>query len=303
MSNNLLKDNNPPTLSKTKPFLGAHMSIAGGLHKSIDRIKKVGGNALQIFTRNQRQWNAKPLSEQEITQFLEKRDQAHIKYVASHASYLVNLAATKQEILHKSINAMTDELNRCQKLGIDWIVIHPGSHGGRGSQQGLEQITQAIDEIIELAGPSNNRTILLETTAGQGSSLGAKFEELSFILNHSQNPDRLGICVDTCHIFAAGYDISTKKEYEKTFKEFDKIIGIEHIKMFHLNDSKKGLGSRVDRHEHIGKGEIGLKAFECLINDSRFQHIPMVLETPKSKELIEDIENLNTLRSLFYSAF
>jgi len=303
MSNNLLKDNNPPTLSKTKPFLGAHMSIAGGLHKSIDRIKKVGGNALQIFTRNQRQWNAKPLSEQEITQFLEKRDQAHIKYVASHASYLVNLAATKQEILHKSINAMTDELNRCQKLGIDWIVIHPGSHGGRGSQQGLEQITQAIDKIIELAGPSNNRTILLETTAGQGSSLGAKFEELSFILNHSQNPDRLGICVDTCHIFAAGYDISTKKEYENTFKEFDKIIGIEHIKMFHLNDSKKGLGSRVDRHEHIGKGEIGLKAFECLINDSRFQHIPMVLETPKSKELIEDIENLNTLRSLFYSAF
>ena len=178
------------------------------------------------------------------------------------------------------------------------MVVHPGSHGGAGRNEGLKQVAKSIDAVFELAGQEVKSGILLETTAGQGTSLGADFEDLARIMALSQYPERLGVCVDTCHIFAAGYDISSKDGYRKVFELFDKIVGLKHIKMFHLNDSKKTLGSRIDRHEHIGKGKIGLDAFSFLINDERFQHIPMVLETPKSKDLSEDVENLKTLRKL-----
>ncbi len=282
------------------PLLGAHESTAGGLHLAFDRIRKVGGESLQIFTRNQRQWKAAPVSEEEISAFAEAWDEASRMPVASHASYLINLGSSRKEQVQKSIAAFVDELNRCAALAIPQLVFHPGSHGGAGVEAGLANVSKNLDQVIEQAGDTcESVTILLETTAGQGTGLGYRFEELAAIMEHSKCSDRLGICVDTCHIFAAGYDIRTPETYTATFAEFDRLIGIDRIGFFHLNDSKKELGSRVDRHEHIGKGHIGLEGFRSLLNDSRFSCHPMTLETPKGKDLVEDIENLTILRSLF----
>ncbi len=281
------------------PFLGAHESISGGLHLAFDRILQVGGDALQIFTRNQRQWQAAPLEKEEIAAFKKAWDEAERMPVASHASYLINLGSSKKEQADKSVAAFALELQRCAKLGIEQVVIHPGSHGGAGVEIGLANVVNNLDRVIELAGDDCAAvTILLETTAGQGTGLGAEFEELAWILAQSKYSDRLGICVDTCHIFAAGYDIRTPETYGTTFEEFDRIIGMDRIHFFHLNDSKKELGSRVDRHEHIGQGHIGTTGFGCLLNDSRFAAHPMTLETPKGKDLAEDRQNLATLRAL-----
>ncbi len=281
------------------PFLGAHASISGGLHLAFDRILQVGGEALQIFTRNQRQWKAAPLEDEEITAFKAAWDEADRMPVASHASYLINLGSSKREQAKKSVDAFVVELQRCAQLGIPQVVIHPGSHGGAGVETGLANVVKNLDRVIELAGEDCAAvTILLETTAGQGTGLGARFEELAEILAQSVNPDRLGICVDTCHIFAAGYDIRTPETYSATFGEFDALIGMDRIHFFHLNDSKKELGSRVDRHEHIGRGRIGIEGFRCLLNDPCFAAHPMTLETPKGKDLAEDRQNLATLRAL-----
>ncbi len=281
------------------PFLGAHESISGGLHLAFDRIQAVGGEALQIFTRNQRQWKAAPLEDEEITAFKQAWDEAERMPVASHASYLINLGSSKKEQADKSVAAFAVELQRCAQLGIPQVVIHPGSHGGAGVETGLANVTKNLDRVVELAGDDCAVvTILLETTAGQGTGLGAKFEELASILAQSKYSDRLGICVDTCHIFAAGYDIRTPECYGATFGELDRIIGIERIRFFHLNDSKKELGSKVDRHEHIGQGHIGTTGFRSLLNDPRFTAHPMTLETSKGKDLSEDRQNLATLRAL-----
>ncbi len=278
------------------PYLGAHESVAGGLHLAFDHIRSVGGEALQIFTRNQRQWKPKPLSEEEQTLFAAAWQQSDNIPVASHASYLVNLASGKEELVEKSISAFAEELERCQLLNIPFVVMHPGSHGGDGTEKGLERFTRNLDTAIDRA--ASSVMVLLETTAGQGTGLGSQFEELAEILNNSAHGSKLGICVDTCHIFAAGYDIRSKKSYLQTMDTFDSLIGIDRIKFFHLNDSKKGLGSRVDRHEHIGKGEIGTEGFASLLNDPRFASHPMTLETPKGKDLQEDRDNLQTLRNL-----
>lgn len=281
------------------PFLGAHESISGGLHLAFDRILQVGGEALQIFTRNQRQWQAAPLEKEEIAAFKKAWDEAERMPVASHASYLINLGSSKKEQADKSVAAFALELQRCAQLAIALVVIHPGSHGGAGVEAGLANVVKNLDRVIELAGDDCAAvTILLETTAGQGTGLGAKFEELAWILAQSKYSDRLGICVDTCHIFAAGYDIRTPETYGTTFGEFDRIIGMDRIRFFHLNDSKKELGSRVDRHEHIGQGHIGTTGFGCLLNDPRFSAHPMTLETSKGKDLAEDRQNLATLRAL-----
>ncbi len=281
------------------PRLGAHESVAGGLHLAFERINQVGGEALQIFTRNQRQWKAAPLKDEEISAFKQAWQEADSVPVASHASYLINLGSSKQEQVEKSVNAFVDELNRCVALGIPQVVFHPGSHGGAGIETGLANVAVNLDRIIEQGGDDcAGVTILLETIAGQGTGLGYRFEELADILEQCSYPERLGICVDTCHIFAAGYDIRTPETYEATFAEFEKYIGVERIGFFHLNDSKKDLGSRVDRHEHIGKGCIGLEGFRLLMNDPRFSNHPMTLETPKGKDLMEDRENLDVLRSL-----
>ncbi len=278
------------------PLLGAHESVAGGLHLAFARIREAGGDALQIFTRNQRQWKPKPVTEEEQTLFAAAWQETNGIPVASHASYLVNLASGKDELVKKSIAAFADELERCSLLNIDLLVMHPGSHGGDGVETGLQRFVHNLDQAIELA--DKQVTVLLETTAGQGTGLGSQFEELAYIINNSKHSDKLAVCVDTCHIFAAGYDIRSQESYQETMAAFDKLIGIERIRFFHLNDSKKELGCRVDRHEHIGKGAIGVEGFRNLLNDPRFKDHPMTLETPKGKDLQEDRDNLTTLRGL-----
>ncbi|RZW23834.1 MAG: deoxyribonuclease IV [Desulfobulbaceae bacterium] len=278
------------------PYLGAHESVGKGLHFAFDRIAQVGGESLQIFTRNQRQWNPKPLNEAEIDLFRAAKQKHNDMIVASHGSYLINLASGKVELRHKSILSFVGELQRCHDLGIPYIVLHPGTHGGDGVEAGLIQVVNALDEAIERA--ESQSMVLLETTAGQGTSLGSRFEELAWIRENSRYAEKIGFCLDTCHIFAAGYDIRSEESYNQTFNDFDRLIGLQHLHFFHLNDSKKELGSRVDRHEHIGQGCIGLQGFRNLLNDARFAAHPMTLETPKGEDLKEDIENLATLRGL-----
>lgn len=280
---------------------GAHESVAGGLHLAFERIQQVGGQSLQIFTRNQRQWNPKPLLLEEITSFQRAWEESGKIPVFSHASYLVNLASGKEDVLEKSIHGMGLELQRCAALGIKSTVLHPGSHGGAGVEAGLERFVKAIDAVF--AKNDSDVRILLETTAGQGTSLGANFDELGYIIAESAFSHRLAVCVDTCHIFAAGYDLRDELSYTETMQKLEAAVGIEKVDFFHLNDSKKGCGSRVDRHEHIGQGEIGQDGFRCLVNDPRFKDLPMALETPKGDSLQEDRENLALLRSLQKTVF
>jgi len=280
------------------PLLGAHMSIEGGLHKAFERIIFVKGESLQIFSKNQRQWAAPPLTDLEIKQFKEAWEQWGRGPVAVHDSYLINLANPDPKKSNRAVGSFADEIERAGLLDIPYLIMHPGSHVGSGIEAGLKQLTSNLDLAFAKAAEAQSVMVLLETTAGQGTGLGSSFEELAYIINNSRYGDRLGVCFDTCHTFAAGYDISTRKGYNKTFSDFDAIIGLERLKFFHLNDSKKGPGSRVDRHTHIGKGEIGLTGFRLLMNDPRFTHHPMVLETPKGKDLKEDRENLDLLRRL-----
>jgi deoxyribonuclease-4 len=278
------------------PRLGAHESVSGGLHLAFERIKRVGGDVLQIFTRNQRQWIPAELKAEEVRLYKKAHAESGGMIVASHGSYLVNFATAKEELLQKSTLAFVLELQRCQQLGIPYVVLHPGSHGGDGVETGLNRFVAGLDGAIEQS--ETEVEVLVETTAGQGTGLGRSFEELAYILQNSRYSSQLGVCVDTCHIFAAGYDIRSVENYNATMKELDNQVGLQRVKFFHLNDSKKELGSRVDRHEHIGKGAIGLAGFKNLLNDPRFTGLPMTLETPKSDNLEEDRENLKTLRSL-----
>ena len=280
------------------PLFGAHMSVTGGLQLAIERIRQVDGEALQIFTRNQRQWKAAPISSAERDLFQEAREKWGEGPIAAHNSYLINLAAKKEETRLKSVKAMADEICRANVLKIPYVIMHPGSHGGDGVEAGLDRFVKNLDAAMQLARQCDDVMVLLENTAGQGTGLGSAFHELGYIIENSLFKKRLGVCLDTCHLFAAGYDFRTPKGYEETFTLFDKEVGIGKIKFFHLNDSKKVLGSRVDRHEHIGKGEIGLEGFRNLVNDARFARHPMTLETPKGKDLAEDIENLAVLKSL-----
>jgi len=279
------------------PYLGAHMSISGGIHRAIDRIKKVNGKALQIFSKNQRQWKARPLDGNTIEIFKNKWREWGGYEIAIHTSYLINLAAKNKEIRKKSIYGLIDELNRASQLGIKYLIVHPGSHGGDGTDLGLKRVVNSIESAIEERG-SDNVLILLETTSGQGNSLGSRFEEFAYIIEKCKYSDRLGVCIDTAHIFQAGYDIRDEMSYKRTIELIDKIIGLDKIGFFHLNDSKTELGSKVDRHEHIGQGKIGLSGFRYLLNDPLFKNHSMVLETPKGKDLKEDKRNLKVLNSL-----
>jgi deoxyribonuclease-4 len=279
-------------------LLGAHMSIEGGLHKAFERIARVRGEALQIFSKNQRQWRVPELTDGEIKDFTAAWEKWGKGPVAVHDSYLINLANPDKTKANRAVSAFADELTRADRLNIPYLIMHPGSHVGAGVDAGLQHLTSNLDRAFEQAKAAQSVMVLLETTAGQGTGIGSSFEELAHVLTHSQFPERLGVCLDTCHVFAAGYDISTRAGYDKTFAAFNRAVGLDHLRFFHINDSKKELGSRVDRHEHIGKGKIGLEAFRHLMNDPRFQNHPMVLETPKEKDLKEDIENLQLLRSL-----
>lgn len=278
-------------------YLGAHMSIAGGIPLAIDRGVSAGCGVIQLFTQNTNQWRGKAVSDADAAQFRVKRQQSGVLDVVSHDIYLVNLGAPPGEIRDKSLAGFGEEMVRCARLGIDKIVMHPGSHTGDGEAAGLRRIIEAF-EFLFAAVPAFTGTVLLETTAGQGSNLGYRFEQLREIIVSSSFSGRFGVCVDTCHIFAAGYDISTADAYHRTFDEFDRIIGMERLQAFHLNDTKKGLDSRVDRHEHIGKGALGLEPFRLLMNDPRFVHVPKFLETPKGDGNEMDAVNLAVLRGL-----
>ncbi len=277
--------------------LGAHVSTSGGLHKAPENGRSLGCEAIQVFTRNQMQWRARSLSEQEITGFQRGLMGCGIQTAVSHDSYLINLGSPEPATLQKSLAAFAEELERCEKLGLPYLVLHPGAHVGSGEAAGLRRIAKSLNEVLSLK-KAYTTQVLLETTAGQGSNLGYRFEQLAEILAMTEESGRLGICVDTCHLFAAGYDLRKRSVYEATFCELDSWVGLQRVKVFHLNDSKKGLGSRVDRHENIGKGELGLEPFRFLVNDSRFAGVPMLLETPGGNEAYRnDLETLRSLRS------
>ena len=278
-------------------LLGAHMSIAGGVHKALERGKTAGCDIVQIFTKNSKQWKAKPLSDEVVRLFNQAKKETGISIVIGHAGYLINLASTDALIYKKSLKAMCEEVERAEALGLPHLVMHPGSHVGAGEEAGLKRIIKSLDSVhTSCSGVSVE--IALEITAGQGTGLGFRFEQIARIRESFSEPGRLGVCFDTCHAFAAGYDIRTKKAYLATMREFDREIGLEHLSVIHLNDAMKELASRIDRHEHIGKGHIGLGGFRWLLNDCRLSAVPMSLETHKGEDLKEDIENLAILRSL-----
>ncbi len=289
-----MKDESTSSISKKRIFLGAHMSIAGGLEKSLRRIKKVGGTALQIFTKNQRQWRSPSLTESQIEAFLSERFNWGPYPIFSHTSYLLNLASPEPALWKKSLEDLKVELCRALSLRLEGVVTHPGSHRGEGIKAGIERIVKAIDIAIEETGFQGK--LLLETTCGQGYTIGGRFEELEQILYKSKFTQELQLCIDTAHIFAAGYDI--KNEYEKVMEQIDNIVGIENIGLFHLNDNKYPLFSRRDRHAHIGEGEIGIEPFMLIMQDIRLKHIPRVIETPKGKGLCFDMMNLDVLLSM-----
>jgi len=279
--------------------LGAHMSAAGGVDKALERGKSIGIDVVQLFTKNQRQWAAPPLKAENVASF---RSQSLSFYsIFSHTSYLINLASPQNELYEKSITSMADELNRALELGIKMVVLHPGAHVGSGVPQGIERIARGIISSYELAGvdAAEKVRVLLETTAGQGSTIGSKFEELRDILDLLQGfAIPVSICLDTCHIFAAGYDISRAEGYENTITLLNERVGLDQVRVIHLNDSQGELGSRRDRHQHIGSGKIGVEGFRLIVNDHRFRKIPMCLETPKGPDMKEDLQNLALLRSL-----
>ncbi|WP_319764621.1 deoxyribonuclease IV [Maridesulfovibrio sp.] len=280
-------------------FIGAHMPITGGVDKAVERIMSIGGTALQIFTRNQRQWKVKPLEEKVVDRFKNLREEWGNYPVSVHDSYLINLASPKPDSAAKSVKAFAEELRRTERLGIESLVTHPGSHLGSGNVEALERYVANLDQAIELS-ETEEVNVLIENTAGQGTNLGSRFGELATILEGSGYTSRMGVCFDTCHAFAAGYDLRTPESCAEVFERFDKLIGLDFIRFFHLNDSKQEFGSNKDRHEHIGKGYIGLEGFRYIVSDSRFAAVPKVIETPKDDdpEFKLDIENIELLRSL-----
>jgi len=281
------------------PIFGSHLSISGGYYKAVETAANLGLDAVQLFTKNNNQWKAKPLTADDIQRFAKALTNHSIGHPVSHASYLINLASPDSELRQKSIDAMVIEIERADRLGIPYVIFHPGAFTTSSESAGLAAIVQSLNEIHARTETCRSYP-LLENTAGQGSNLGWQFEHLQQIIENSECPQRLGVCFDTCHAFAAGYPMGTTEEFLSTAAKMEETFGIQRIKAIHLNDSKKPLGSRRDRHEHIGEGEMGLEPFRNLLNDPRFVHIPMYLETEKGqRDGVElDLINLQTLRSL-----
>lgn len=282
-------------MSSTVPplLVGAHVSIAGGIEKAFARGKAVGCTAIQVFTRNASRWQAKPLSADAITAFRAARKDCSIGYVAAHDSYLINLASPDSALRDKSIEAFIDEMERCSQLGIEDLVMHPGAHVGQGAAAGMTTLIESFHRIFSEA--PNDVRVLVENTAGQGTCLGSRFEELAEILERLPQ-ENLAICFDTCHAFAAGYDLTSGGGYTATMAEFDRLIGVERLALFHINDSKKPLGARVDRHDHVGRGQIGPAGFAALMQDQRFLATAKIIETPPGDEHCDDLINLALLR-------
>ena len=284
-------------MSRAADELGAHMSIAGGLPLALERGQALGCHAVQIFLKNQRQWAARPLGDDEARAFRAARRASGIAAVFAHASYLINLATPEPTAWRQAVDAFTDELERGEALGLGCVVIHPGSHLGAGVEWGLGRVADAVREALRRTRGYRVR-IALENTAGAGGGLGRTLGELGALLDRAERPRRLGVCLDTCHLFAAGYDVRTAIGYEAAIAECAQAVGLERVLAFHLNDAKAPLGSGLDRHEHIGRGELGLAPFRSLLNDRRFAAVPKVLETPKEPEPVADRRNLATLRRL-----
>ncbi len=276
-------------------YIGAHVSISGGVEKAPENAENIGAKAFAMFTRNQRRWMSKPLTDKNITQFKENCKSAGYDptHILPHDGYLINLGHPEEEPLKKSRIAFLEEMQRCEQLCLRYLNFHPGSHLNKMDPDDcLERIAESINLALD---QTTGITAVIENTAGQGTNMGHQFEHLARIIGNVQDKSRIGVCLDTCHIYSAGYDIKTAKAFENTLQEFDNIVGISYLKAMHLNDSKKVFGSRVDRHESIGKGTLGLEPFKFIMNDPRFDHIPMVLETPDQSIWQEEIRLLYSL--------
>jgi deoxyribonuclease-4 len=275
--------------------LGAHVPITGGVFNAPANGRAIGADAIQIFTRNQMQWACRPLSDDECARFRAAMSEHGIRAAMTHASYLVNLAGPEGDFLRKSREAMLEEMRRCHALGVPFLVFHPGAHLGRGEAEGLAALSVNLDWLLERA-EGLAVMPLLEVTAGQGSCLGHRFEHLAAVLDRTRAGDRLGVCLDTCHLYAAGYDIATEAGYEETMAEFRRLVGFDRLKAIHLNDSKRERGSRVDRHARAGEGHLGIATFRRILNDRRLREVPMVVETPGPVEAWK--KEIATLRRL-----
>ena len=285
-------------MQTTLPRLGAHMSVAGGFEKAIERGLKVGCQTVQIFTKSNNQWAAAAITTEQAERFKTTAQNSGIHPIFAHDAYLINVGSPDSQMGQRSRAALKTELERATELGLSFLVMHPGSHMGAGEDEGVKRIGESVSWALEKTADSSVK-ILYEIAAGQGTAIGHRFEHLAALLRFTRPAQRVGVCLDTCHLFAAGYDIRNPTVYAKTMADFDRIVGLKQVQAIHLNDSKKELGARVDRHEHIGQGYIGLEGFRCLLNDPRLKGIPMVLETPKDeKTMAEDVSNLKTLRGL-----
>ena len=282
----------------TQPILlGSHMSVAGGLHKAFERGTRIGCTTMQIFVKNASMWTGKPLTPDAVASYKAAEAKATVAPVIAHAAYLINLCARADGVLRRSRDGLADELTRCTALGVAGLVVHPGAHMGAGEPDGLARIAESLNLIHEeLPGPST--PTLLETTAGQGTTLGYRFEHLRRIIDLVEDKARVAVCLDTCHLFAAGYPIHTEAGWESTMRDLEAIIGLENVAAVHVNDSKRECGSRVDRHDHIGQGLLGETAFRMVMNDPRLRAVPKILETEKSEDMHEDVENMARLRAL-----
>ena len=270
-------------MTREPALLGAHVPTAGGLHKAPAHGQDIGATAIQVFTRNQRQWAAKPLGDEETAAWSTALAATGVRAVMAHASYLINLASPDPVVLGRGRDALREEIARCQALGIPYAIFHPGAHLGCGEEQGVRAVAASLDDVLS-ASPGGSVMPLVEITAGQGSCVGHRFEHLAEILARVRSPERVGVCLDTCHLYAAGYDIATPRGYERTIAEFDRVVGLGALRAIHLNDSRRELGSRVDRHAPIGEGHLGLATFRRLLADERLAAVPKVLETPGGLE-------------------
>jgi len=278
-------------------IFGAHCSTTGGVWTALQRCRQIGGHACQIFVKNNMQWLGKPFSPADLASYARELAANPFTSVFGHTGYLINLAAPASENRDRSLQSLIQEIQLAAQLGLSFLVLHPGAHLGTGEAAALKQVVAGLDEVFAATRKSPVR-IALENTAGQGTCLGHRLEHLAALFDRVRKPERLGVCLDTAHLFAAGYDIRTPRGWNSAIREVASLVGLKQVLAFHLNDSKTGLGSRVDRHEHIGQGRIGKEAFRHIVNDARFRRHPGCLETPKSADLHEDVRNLATLRSL-----
>lgn len=278
-------------------LFGAHESISGGVFTAIERGKQATCDTIQMFNKGNNQWKAKKLEKEEIDKFFKAIEDTGVTVSTSHTSYLINIASPDKKLSGVSRSSLKEEMERCNVLKIPNLVMHPGSHVGTGEEEGIKRISSNINKLFDEL-EDNTVCLLLETTAGQGSHLGYTFEQLAQMIDGVEDKEHIGVCIDTCHIFSAGYPLTDLKDYKATMKKFDDTIGLDKLKIIHMNDSMKGFGEKKDRHDHIGQGKIGLEAFRNIVNDPKLKKVPMILETPKEEDLKDDIENLKVLRGL-----